>query len=63
MTKRELAKAIIESVANANSGLEALESVEALLEPLKPKDREHFAKWGYPHQKSDPINCWKDSKP
>ena len=61
MTKEELAKQIIETVDNfydAEDPTTALEGVIALLDTLEPRDRESFAKWGFPNQQSTEDKCW-----
>ncbi len=58
MTKENLAKQIIEIVNNYNDTEEALEGVMALLDTLEPRDKESFAKWGYPHEQSTEDECW-----
>ena len=30
----------------------------AFLELLEPKDKEAFAKWGFPNQQSSVDDCW-----
>jgi len=35
-----------------------LEGVMALLDALEPRDRESFAKWGYPQDQSTEDDCW-----
>lgn len=61
MTKENLAKQIIETVNNYNDVGEptiALEGVMALLDTLEPRDREKFAKLGYPKDQSTEDECW-----
>ena len=61
MTKEKLAKIIIETVNNYNEIGEptiALENILVLLDILEPRDRESFAKWGYPHEQSTEDECW-----
>lgn len=61
MTKENLAKQIIDTVNNCNETGEptiALEGVIALLDTLEPRDRERFAKWGYPQEQSTEDECW-----
>jgi len=58
MTKESLASAIIDSIENHETKDEQIEAVIALLSILEPKDREQFAKWGYPAQQSTPEECW-----
>ncbi len=61
MTKENLAKQIIETVNNCNDAGEptiALENVITLLDILEPRDRESFAKWGFPHEQCTEDECW-----
>lgn len=58
MTKKEFAKQILETVQNNGYVKESIPSIMALLDTLEPKDREKFAKWGFPEQQSTPEKCW-----
>lgn len=61
MTKENLAKQIIETVKHyyeAGEPTIALENVISLLDTLEPRDKESFAKWGYPKDRSTEDECW-----
>ena len=58
MTKKELAKQILETIELEGCGAKSIPSIMALLDTLEPKDREQFAKWGFPEQQSTPEQCW-----
>ncbi|MBC7847240.1 MAG: hypothetical protein H7Y10_12185 [Flavobacterium sp.] len=61
MTKLEFAKQLIETVTNnydMQQDHENEPAVMALLEVLEPKDKEVFAKWGFPNQQSTVDDCW-----
>jgi hypothetical protein len=64
MTKRDLAKKIIETLDNFDfvgaSDEKKLESVIGYFYSLVPKDREQFAKWGIPDEQSTPDKCRED---
>lgn len=62
MTKKDLAKQIVETVNNCNGAGEptlAVEYVIVLLDALEPRDRESFSKWGDPHEQSTEDECWE----
>ena len=61
MTKKELAKQIIETITNNHDMQQDHENepaIMAFLELLEPKDKEVFAKWGFPNQQSSVDDCW-----
>ena len=62
MYKRRLAEKIIEIIDNfrfvGDSEQEVLEAVESMLNPLEPKDRERFSKWGMSEDRKEPDDCW-----
>lgn len=61
MTKENFARQIIETVNNYNESGEptvASESIISFLDLLEPRDRESFAKWGYPQDQSTEDECW-----
>ena len=69
MTKRDLAKLIIEHIENVrfmkesefsedNIKKEQIEGIESLLDTLEPKNRDRFSKWGNHNQQSTAGNCW-----
>ncbi len=63
MYKKRLAEKIIEIVDNfrsiGDSEQEVLEAVESMLNPLEPKDRERFSRWGKSEDRKEPQNCWE----
>jgi hypothetical protein len=63
MTRTDLAKEILATVENLRArsldNTVIIEDIRSLLSQLEPKDRERFAKWGYPNQQSTPDECWK----
>ncbi|WP_435138864.1 hypothetical protein [Formosa sp. A9] len=58
MTKHELARTIY-IIAQMNHEASAIDQIELMLDPLTPKDKARFAKWGFAHQQPDNIeDCW-----
>lgn len=62
MTKTKLSENIANTIENmraiGETKEEIVEAIGNLLTPLQPKDRERFAAWGYPDEKSTPVDCW-----
>jgi len=62
MIKKEFAKQVFQLVQNSieeeKSEVEIIDDVEIFLDTLEPRDREQFAKWGYPSVQVEPSKCW-----
>lgn len=62
MTKKEFAKQVFQlvqkSIEEEKSEVEIIDDVEIFLDTLEPRDREQFAKWGYPSVQVKHFKCW-----
>lgn len=62
MTKKELAKQLLQLVKDGieeeYSDVEITDDIEVFIGCLEPRDRNAFANWGYPEQRSTPNECW-----
>jgi hypothetical protein len=62
MTKRILAKTIVEMVDNfrfvGDEEIVIVKAIESFLNLLEPKDRERFAQWGTSKERSTAKECW-----
>lgn len=59
MNKKEFVKMIFETIDNIWEREEQINAITGLLDTLDPKNRDQFALWGQPKQKSTPEKCWK----
>jgi hypothetical protein len=63
MTKKILAKTIVEMIDNfrdvGDTETDVVAAVESLLDTLQPKEPKRFSKWGQPHEQSTVEECWK----
>ena len=63
MFKQEFAYQLLQTVYNARNldradDKEVVGQLLFMLETLQPENREQFAAWGNPDQKSTPAECW-----
>ena len=58
MTKSEFIEQILQTTENAEDRETARDGIDAMLATLVPRDREQFARWGYPKDQTTAGNCW-----
>lgn len=58
MTKSEFIEQILQTAENAEDRETARDGIDAMLATLVPRDRERFARWGYPKDQTTAGNCW-----
>lgn len=62
MTKEQFIDEIVQAIDNNDlSGSNEMTTTDILttmLDCLEPRNRENFSKWGQPHQRSTPEDCW-----